>query len=47
MLHSKQNKIKRLLLLLVVLEHTVGVEHGGVLHLFNIGARFRSLEYSE
>lgn len=31
------------LLFLIVLEHTVGVEHGGVLHLFNIGAWLRSL----
>lgn len=31
------------LLLLVVLEHTVGVEHGSVLHFFYVGAGFGSL----
>lgn len=35
------------LLFLVFLEHTVGVEHGGVLHLFNIGAWLRSLGHEK
>lgn len=41
---QKYNLINFYLLFLVFLEHTVGVEHGGVLHLFNIRAWLRSLE---
>lgn len=33
------------LLLLVLLEHTVGVEHGSILHLFDVGAWLRSLRH--
>lgn len=34
-------------LLLVVLQHAVGVEHGGVLHLFDIRTRLRRLHGEE
>lgn len=44
---QKYNLINFYLLLLVFLKHTVGVEHGGVLHLFNIGAWLRSLGHKE
>lgn len=43
----KYNLINFYLLFLVFLEHTVGVEHGGVLHLFNIGAWLRSLGHEK
>lgn len=35
------------LLFLVILEHTVAVEHAGVLHLFNEGAWLWSLGHKD
>lgn len=40
---TTKDQLKLDLLLPELLQHTVGVEHGSVLHLFDVGTRFRSL----
>lgn len=40
---TTKSQLKLDLLLPELLQHTVGVEHGSVLHLFDVGTRFRSL----
>lgn len=43
LLIQQKGQLKLDLLLPELLQHTVGVEHGSVLHLFDVGTRFRSL----
>lgn len=43
LLIQHKDQLKLDLLLPELLQHTVGVEHGSVLHLFDVGTRFRSL----
>lgn len=40
---TTKDQLKLDLLLPELLQYTVGVEHGSVLHLFDVGTRFRSL----